>query len=107
MDALGIEQAYLGGGSFGAAISLGCAYHYPDRVRALFPSNIAGGFICESYLAMKLFKIADLALSQGIKAAIEAFDTETSLPRSLRCEPNTTPNTVRLLKRWTRKNLPI
>jgi pimeloyl-ACP methyl ester carboxylesterase len=76
MDVLGIEQAYLGGGSFGAAISLGCAYRYPDRVRAIFPSNIAGGFICEAYLAVKLFKSADLALNQDIKAAIDAFDAE-------------------------------
>ena len=37
LDALGIEQAYLGGGSFGAAISFGCAYRRPERVRAIFP----------------------------------------------------------------------
>ena len=42
MDALGLEQAYLGGGSFGAAISLGCAARQLQRVRAIFPSNIAG-----------------------------------------------------------------
>jgi hypothetical protein len=29
MDVLGIDQAFLGGGSFGAAISLGCAARYP------------------------------------------------------------------------------
>ena len=56
MDALGIDHAYLGGGSFGAAISMGCAARYPDRIRAIFPSNIAGGVICDSYLAVKLFK---------------------------------------------------
>ena len=50
MDALGIDQAYLGGGSFGAAISLGCAFRRPQRVRAIFPSNIAGGVICDGYL---------------------------------------------------------
>src|ERR671916_2751491 len=50
MDVLRIERAYLGGGSFGAAISLGCAFRYPERVQAIFPSNIAGGFICEAYL---------------------------------------------------------
>jgi pimeloyl-ACP methyl ester carboxylesterase len=76
MDVLRIERAYLGGGSFGAAISLGCAFRYPERVQAIFPSNIAGGFICEAYLAMKLFKSAEIALSQGIKAAIDAFDPE-------------------------------
>ena len=76
MDALGIETAYLGGGSFGAAISLGCAARYPGRVRAIFPSNIAGGVICDSYLAMKLFKSADMALNQGIKAVVEAFDAD-------------------------------
>lgn len=32
MDVLGIETAYLGGGSFGAAISFGCAVRYPKRV---------------------------------------------------------------------------
>ena len=61
MDALCIERAYLGGGSFGAAISFGCALLYPGRVPAIFPSNIAGGVICDSYLAMKLFKSADMA----------------------------------------------
>ena len=43
LDLLGIERAYLGGGSFGAAISLGCAFRRPERVQAIFPSNIAGG----------------------------------------------------------------
>ena len=76
MDALDIETAYLGGGSFGAAISLGCAARFPGRVRAIFPSNIAGGVICDSYLAMKLFKSADMALNQGIKAVVEAFDAD-------------------------------
>src|SRR5207247_1754123 len=41
MDALGIEQASLGGGSFGAAIALGCAVRSPERVRAMVPSNLA------------------------------------------------------------------
>ncbi len=76
MDTLGIEEAYLGGGSFGAAISFGCAARYPERVRAIFPSNIAGGVICDSYLAMKLFKSAEMALNQGIKAVVEAFDPD-------------------------------
>ena len=76
MDALNIETAYLGGGSFGAAISFGCAARYPERVRAIFPSNIAGGIICDSYLAMKLFKSAEMALDQGIKAVVEAFDAD-------------------------------
>lgn len=76
MDAIGIDQAYLGGGSFGAAISLGCAVRYPERVRAIFPSNIAGGVICNSYLAAKLFKSLDMALNQGIKAVVDAFDKD-------------------------------
>ena len=76
MDALGIDQAYLGGGSFGAAISLGCAARYPDRVRAIFPSNIAGGVICDSYLATKLFKSAEIAIAQGMKAVVAAFDRD-------------------------------
>ena len=74
MDVLGIETAYLGGGSFGAAISFGCAVRYPERVRAIFPSNIAGGVICDAYLAMKLFKSAEIAMTQGIKAVVDAFD---------------------------------
>ena len=74
MDALGIEQTYLGGGSFGAAISFGCAVRYPERVRAIVPSNLAGGVICSAYLAMKLFKSAEMALTQGIKAVVDAFD---------------------------------
>lgn len=76
MDSLGIEQAYLGGGSFGAAISFGCAVRYPDRVRAIFPSNIAGGVLCNSYLVMKLFKAMDMALNQGIKAVVDAWDRD-------------------------------
>jgi len=76
MDALGIEQAYLGGGSFGAAISFGCAYRRPERVRAIFPSNIAGGVICNAYLAAKLFKSLDMALNQGIAPIIDAFDRD-------------------------------
>ena len=74
MDVLSIETAYLGGGSFGAAIAFGCAVRYPQRVRAIVPSNIAGGLICHAYLAMKLFKSAEMALTQGIKAVVDAFD---------------------------------
>jgi len=76
MDALGIEQAYLGGGSFGAAISFGCVVRYPERVRAIVPSNLAGGVICNAYLAMKLFKSAEMAMAQGIKAVVDAFDSD-------------------------------
>jgi pimeloyl-ACP methyl ester carboxylesterase len=76
MDVLGIEKAHLGGGSFGAAIALGCAVRYPSRVRAIVPSNIAGGVICEAYLAMKLFKSAEMAMTQGIKAVVDAFDPD-------------------------------
>ena len=76
MDALGIDQAYLGGGSFGAAISMGCAARYPDRVRAIFPSNLAGGVICDAYLATKLHRSLDMALNQGMQAVVAAFDRE-------------------------------
>ena len=76
MDVLGIDQAYLGGGSFGAAISFGCALRKPDRVRAIFPSNIAGGAICDAYLAAKLFKSLDWALERSIEQVIDAFDMD-------------------------------
>jgi pimeloyl-ACP methyl ester carboxylesterase len=76
MDALGIEQAYLGGGSFGAAISLGCAARRPERVRAIFPSNIAGGVICDGYLTGKLFRSMEMAVSDGIASVVEAFDAD-------------------------------
>jgi pimeloyl-ACP methyl ester carboxylesterase len=76
MDVLGIEKAHLGGGSFGAAIAFGCAVRYPERVWAIVPSNIAGGVICEAYLAMKLFKSAEMAMTQGIKAVVDAFDPD-------------------------------
>ena len=76
MDVLGIEQACLGGGSFGAAIAFGCAVRYPERVRAIFPSNIAGGVICNAYLVMKLFKSAEMAMTQGIRAVVDAFDPD-------------------------------
>ena len=81
MDALGIDQAYLGGGSFAPGISLGCAARYPNRVRAVFPSNIAGGIICDSFLGGKLFRSLDMALKQGMKAVVAALD------RDDRCSP--------------------
>ena len=81
MDALGIEDGYLGGGSFGPGIALGCAARHPDRVRGVFASNLAGGIICDSYLGGKLFRSLDLALSQGMKALVDAFD------RDDRCAP--------------------
>src|SRR5262249_20118115 len=37
MDVLGIETAYLGGGSFCAAIAFWCAVRYPQRVPAHVP----------------------------------------------------------------------
>ena len=76
MDVLGIGQASLGGGSFGAAISLGCAARYPDRVKAIFPSNLAGGVICDAYLATKLYRSIDMALTQGMKAVVATFDRD-------------------------------
>ena len=76
MDVLGIEQAYLGGGSFGAAISLGCAARRPERVRAIFPSNIAGGVICDAYLTGKLFRSMDMAANGGSSSVVAAFDSE-------------------------------
>ena len=76
LDALGIDQAYLGGGSFGAAISFGCASRRPERVRAIFPSNIAGGVICDGYLTSKLFKSMEIAAADGIGAVIDAFDAD-------------------------------
>jgi len=76
MDVLGSEQAYLGGGSFGAAIAFGCAVRSPERVRAIVPSNIAGGVICDASLAMKLFKSAEMAMTQGIKTVVDAFDPD-------------------------------
>lgn len=83
MDILGIEQAYLGGGSFGAAIAFGCAVRYPGCGRAMVPSNIAGGVICTASLAMQRFKSAEMAMTQGIKAVVEAFDPDD------RCAPCT------------------
>ena len=76
MDVLGMDQAYLGGGSFGAAISLGCASRRPERVRAIFPSNIAGGVICDGYLTGKLFKSMDMAEKDGISSVVDAFDAD-------------------------------
>ena len=76
MDALGLDRAYLGGGSFGAAISLGCAWRRPQRVSAIFPSNIAGGVICDGYLTGKLFKSMDMAENASISSVVEAFDAD-------------------------------
>lgn len=74
MEVLNVKQAYLGGGSFGASIALRCAACFPDRVLAIFASNIAGGVICDSNLAGRLFRSIDIALNQGMKAVIDAFD---------------------------------
>ena len=74
MDALGIEQAYLGGGSFAPGISMGCAARYPDRVLALFPSLVAGGIVCDAFLATKLYRSMDIAMNQGMKAVVAAHD---------------------------------
>ena len=76
MDALGVDEAYLGGGSFGPGIALGCASRFPQRVAGVFASNLAGGIICDTYLASKLFKGLDLALTQGMKAVVKAFDRD-------------------------------
>ena len=76
MDTLGMDQAYLGGGSFGAAISFGCAFRRPERVRAIFPSNIAGGVICDGYLTGKLFKSMDMAENDSIASVVDAFDAD-------------------------------
>lgn len=74
MDALGIDQAHLGGGSSAPGISMGCAARYPDRVSSLFPSIVAGGIIAEAFLVAKLFLGIDIALSQGMKALVAACD---------------------------------
>src|SRR4030095_11240899 len=76
VDVLVLDHACLGGGSFGAAISMGCAARYPDRVRAIFPSNLAGGVICDAYLATKLYRSIDIGLNQGMKAVVAAFDRD-------------------------------
>ena len=91
MDTLGIAEAYLGGGSFGPGIALGCAARCPDRVSGVFASNIAGGIICDSQLAAKLFRSLDLALSQGMKAVVDAFDQNDRFapfrPEQVRYDP--------------------
>jgi pimeloyl-ACP methyl ester carboxylesterase len=45
-------------------------------VRAIFPSNIAGGVICDGYLTSKLFKSMEIAAAEGIGAVIDAFDAD-------------------------------
>ena len=81
MDALDVQEAYLGGGSFGPGIALGCASRFPDRVKGVFASNVAGGIICDAYLGAQLFRSLDLALSQGMKAVVDAIDGDD------RCAP--------------------
>ena len=43
MDTLGIDGAYLGGGSFGAATSLGCASRRPERCAPYSPPILPEG----------------------------------------------------------------
>ena len=96
MDALEIGTAYLGGGSFAPGISLGCAARYPNRVSGVFASNVAGGIICESYLATKLFRSLDLALVEGMKAVVNAIDRDDRfapfVPEQVRYDPEFTRN---------------
>ena len=96
MDALEIGTAYLGGGSFAPGISLGCAARYPNRVSGVFASNVAGGIICESYLATKLFRSLDLALVEGMKAVVNAIDRDDRfapfVPEQVRYDPEITRN---------------
>jgi pimeloyl-ACP methyl ester carboxylesterase len=74
MDALGIERAYLGGNSFGAAISMRCALAYPERVRAIFPGTVAGSIACDVLLGAQLLRSADIALNRGMKAVATSAD---------------------------------
>ncbi len=76
MDALGIDQAYLGGGSFAPGICMGTAYRYPERVRGIIVSNIAGGIFCESWLAFKLFRAMEMATTVGMKAVVAGLDRD-------------------------------
>ena len=76
MDTLGIEQAYLGGGASGGAIPLGCAVRYPERVQAVFHSNVSGGAIFTIFLSMKLFKSMHMALNCGIKSVVDVYDRD-------------------------------
>ena len=78
-----------------AAISLGCAFRRPERVRAIFPSNIAGGAICDGYLTGKLFRSMDMAEKEGISAVVDAFDPTTAFLPSARRLPRRTPSTGR------------
>ena len=48
----------------------------PERVRAIFPSNIAGGVICDGYLTGKLFKSMDMAENDSISSVVDAFDAD-------------------------------
>ena len=48
----------------------------PERVRAIFPSNIAGGVICDAYLPAELFKSMDMAENQSIATVVDAFDPD-------------------------------
>ena len=67
MDVLGIEQAYLGGGSFGAAISLGCAARRPERGLRI---DYAASNQSESVLrALPLFRTAFLGLRRPARSA--------------------------------------
>ena len=101
MDALGIEQSILGGGSFGAAISFGCAYRRPERVRAIFPSNIAGGVICDGYLTCKLYKSMEVAAAESIGAGDRCLRCRRPFrSHSARRSPRPTRSTAKNWKPW-------
>ena len=79
MDSLDIDQAYLGGASLGPTIALGCAARHPERIRGLVLNNIAGGLILDVFLGHKLYSSLNIALLEGMKAAIDALDPKNWL----------------------------
>ena len=48
----------------------------PIGPKNIFPSNIAGGVICDAYLATKLHRSLDMALTQGMQAVVAALDRD-------------------------------
>jgi pimeloyl-ACP methyl ester carboxylesterase len=75
LDYLDIPVADLGGGATGAAISIRCAARHPSRVRRVFASNVNGGLMCTSLLMMPFIKSMEIALTKGMNALVESYDS--------------------------------
>lgn len=71
MDRLELEKAVVGGGSMGAATSLGFALKYPERLKALIQLGPAFGADRPEFVSAAFTIFADLIEEYGVDQAID------------------------------------